>query len=405
MSSTLLTRIVILPALALLASCGKPAYDPAPVFARWFIQPGSARLDSLSRFSRSARQWNSIAGSLRLPARPDADRMWKTLTDPTGTAYKLGIMTPASYRTDSLYPLLIYLHGGIGTASEDKGTKAYEMFAPLADSMPLFLASPSGSRNVPWWSPAGVERVLQCLRYMTLFYPVDPDRVILSGVSDGATGCYAVANVAAQPFAGFIAVSGYGGALPSLGMPLVTANLSQRPIYNVNAGRDRLYPAQQVLEFMEFLRKNGVPVSVRMYPEEEHGFDYRDREMQAMLGLVRTWKRPGGMAGFGWTFVRGYPAAATGIFDLRLDQLAESRTPFSGYWSADTLILRSEGIRGITLMLDRGPADCILVKSGDGPVTRIRNSSGSRAVLSAMLSRQYPAVPEQAGFYRIPVKR
>ena len=65
--------------------------------------------------------------------------------------------------------------------------------------------------------------------------------------------------------------------LTQMGLTLVPSNLMQRPIYNVNAGKDRLYPVEYVAKFVEWLKSEGVDITSRFYPDEEHGFDYREK--------------------------------------------------------------------------------------------------------------------------------
>jgi hypothetical protein len=42
----------------------------------------------------------------------------------------------------------------------------------------------------------------------------------------------------------------------------------QRPIYNVNAGRDRLYPIDMVEKFLDAMEREGVGVMRRTYPKK-----------------------------------------------------------------------------------------------------------------------------------------
>ena len=208
----------------------------------------------------NAVQWDScVKAAMKICIGP-AGTFAQSLFDSTGVEYTLGWKTPARIRQDTTYPLIIYLHGGTSTQLITKGEKAYDMLSPLADSFKLFLASPSANRFTPWWSPQGIWRILQTLRFMTLRYPINPAKVFLAGVSDGATGCYAVANTACGPFAGFFAISGFGGMLPQVSMDLIPANIMQRPIYNVNAGKDRIYAIAQVKMFLNWLMARGVRV-------------------------------------------------------------------------------------------------------------------------------------------------
>jgi acetyl esterase/lipase len=280
-------------------------------FAGWFISPDPAKRASLCSRRFGPPHVDSVVSRIREkqgPVQPHA----RTLYDSTGDSYIVGILPPRSFSADSAYPLVIYLHGGIGTSALNKGEKAYMMLAGLLDSCDVFIASPSANRFAPWWSATGLNRILQTVRLMTLEYPVDDGRIILAGVSDGATGCYAAANTIAGPFAGFIAVSGFGGMLPRLGIPVIPSNLMQRPIYNVNAGRDHLYPIAMVDQFLDWLTQQGVRVERKVYGEEEHGFDYRDREMGELVRKIRTWRRPEENT-VSWTIVPGLPYRADNL--------------------------------------------------------------------------------------------
>ncbi|MBN2037046.1 MAG: hypothetical protein JW768_09920 [Chitinispirillaceae bacterium] len=285
--------------------------------------------------------------SLRI-ASPAGDRK-TVLTDVDGIPYTLGYRTPQHIRQDTLYPLIIYLHGGIGTERNDKGDSAFLMLEALADTFRLFCASPSANRNAPWWSNAGLTRILQSLRYMTLHYPIHPDKVFCAGVSDGATGCYAAANTINGPFAGFFAISGFGGMLPNLGMRLVPKNLMQRPIYNVNAELDHLYPAEYVRRFVQDLKHLGVVITDTIYPKEKHGFEYRDKEMGALAQRIRSWSRPRSTAVM-WTFVPGVPNVPPNLIDWE----TTSEDAFVRlYWRNDTMTVRSQGLASFVVSLPR----------------------------------------------------
>ncbi len=267
------------------------------------------------------------------------------LTDTAGSSYCMGYSTPAAVAPDTTYPLIIYLHGGTGSPRTDKGDSAFRMLSDLADTFKIFIASPSANRYTPWWSANGLYRILQTLRYMSLHYPINPDKVFLAGVSDGATGCYAAANTIPAPFAGFIAVSGFGGMLPMVGMPLVPGNLKARPIYNVNAGHDRIFPIETVTGFVHALQDQEVPVTFKVYPDELHGFDYRAREMGTLANLLRTWSRPVPRR-ISWTFIDGFPNRPDNILECKPMSREADLTAF---WSRDTLLLRWKGIDSVTL--------------------------------------------------------
>ncbi|MGA2506038.1 MAG: hypothetical protein ABSF80_00995 [Chitinispirillaceae bacterium] len=317
----------------------------------YFVNPSAAKYDAIA--SRPSDTGLLSAGVRAARSRADTGTVRVRLIDSSGLEYGLGYATPPGMAFDTCYPLIIYLHGGIGTERNDKGDSAFLMLKSLADTFRLFLASPSANRYAPWWSPVGLSRILQTLRFMTLRYPVNSRKVFLAGVSDGATGCYAAANTICAPFAGFIAVSGFGGMLPMLGMRLEPGNLKQRPIYNVNAGRDHIYPVEQVKEFIRLLQNEGVGLISKIYPYEKHGFDYRAKEMGALTNLIRTWSRPDAAAGLSWTFVPGCPNLPANLLDWTL---TADNASVNAFWRHDTLVIRAEGLRTLTAQFPNVPA-------------------------------------------------
>ena len=311
----------------------------------YFVNPSPQARQKLAAEKGDSATITAAFRSARTAFAAGMQKAW--LTDTAGNSWCLGYETPAAPAPDTSYPLVIYLHGGIGSARNDKGDSAFRMLIALTDTFKLFLASPSGNRYTPWWSPGGLYRIMQTLRFMSLHYPINPDKVFLAGVSDGATGCYGAANTIPAPFAGFIAVSGFGGMLPMVGMPIEPGNLRGRPIYNVNAGHDRIYPIENVTEFVKTLQDQEVPVISRVYPDELHGFDYRANEMGTIAGFLRTWSRPAPRR-ISWTFVDGFPNCPDAILDY---SAASREAELTAFWSRDSLSLRWKGLDAVTLHL------------------------------------------------------
>ncbi|MBN2188071.1 MAG: dienelactone hydrolase family protein [Chitinispirillaceae bacterium] len=394
--------ILIIFLFILTADCSRK--KSAPVSAEeiqdYFVNPSAEKLADLA--SRSPADTGLPAAAFRA-ARMAAGAVRVRLTDSAGLPYSLGYVTPTGMRRDTAYPLIIYLHGGIGTERSDKGDSAYLMLSALADSFSLFLASPSANRSAPWWSSLGLSRILQTLRFMTLHYPVNPGKVFLAGVSDGATGCYAAANAIPAPFAGFIAVSGFGGMLPMLGMRLEPGNLRQRPVYNVNGGLDHIYPAENVREFIRLMQEQGAAITSKIYPDEKHGFDYRAREMGALAGLVRAWSRPTG-AVFSWTFVPGVPNLPDNLLGWTL---SSDNASVKAFWRCSTLVVRARGVQSLTVSLPAAaPGERIVCRtSTDAGTKRVRTLSPLKRSrprdLDLMVKRCFPETSATRPIYTI----
>ena len=325
------------------------------------------------------------------------------INDSSGLAYTVGYRTPAHFVVDTVYPLIIYLHGGIGTTLTTKGEKAYDMLAPLGDSLPLFLCSPSANREAPWWSPSGLQRIMQTMRYMTIRYPIDPNRVFLAGVSDGATGCYMAANTIGSPFAGFLAISGYGGMLTQMGIPLIAANLMQRPIYNINAGQDHLYPLENVNSFLDKLEQQGVYLKRSVYLDEKHGFDYREKEFGAIAGLLRGWRKPEYSSSAAWAFLPGFPALAPGIIEWHIVD-NPAKLPLVSYTlNHDTLTMRTQSMSSVIIGLPH--TGNLIVRQNSSRIRTVRPLKNFfNNTVQAMRHSGFPHSNAQESFYQIDLK-
>jgi len=288
---------ILIPLIAvLLTSCGSgsksTAKDGYASADSVFYHRAKGDLYKIAGKECDPKQINRLkilADSAKLTS-PDRDHS-VIVNDSDGTPYTLGIGLPHNFNRNRAYPLIVYLHGGIGTEISNKGERAWDMLGGLRDSIDVILASPSGNRFAPWWTPRGTARIVHAVRYVETMYDIDTDKIFLAGVSDGATGCYAVASTMGGdgPFAGFFAISGYGGMLPSLGVPLSIDNLKARPIYNIQGGKDQLYPIEAVNSFINYLRGEGVQITGKVYPDEGHGFDYREREYSELVKRIREW--------------------------------------------------------------------------------------------------------------------
>jgi len=381
----------------------QPPSDLHARFAEWFVTPRKQLLDTLLHYRLNAEEWDSLIESAR-PGSVKAGAFRKRLEDIAGRSYTLGYQTPDTIDPDTTYPLIVYLHGGTGTRRTDKGAEAYGMMRALADTFSLFLASPSANREAPWWSAGGLQRILQCLRYMSLHYPINPDKVFLAGVSDGGTGCYVAAAMIPGPFAGFFAVSGFGGLALRMGIPLHPENLMQRPIYNVNAGKDRLYPAPAVKSFLDKLQRAGVTIHRSFHPDRRHGFAYRAEEMGTIASLIRRWSRPGSRRGISWKFTAGFPASCDNVVSWRLS--GSGSASVSAYHRLDTLIVTTRGLKELVVSRagNRGNRP-LRVRANETPVRTVSPlPTISRERFLMMQQRGIPEMFREQPLYRITLK-
>jgi len=360
------------------ASCDKPSATlSASTVKNWYLNPTPAITAELSR--------NTILSIDTLLASCKASQcgtFTDSLTDPSGNRWILGYKTPDTLVAEKKYPLVVYLHGGTGVTVNSKGEKAYEMLSPLIDSIQLFLASPSADRTTRWWSSNGLYRILQTVRYMKLRYPVDDSKVFLAGVSDGAAGCWAAINCINGPFAGFIAISGYGGIIPSTGIELYPSNISQRPIYNINGGMDQLYPLNIVNGFLDYMQSQGATITRSIHPDEAHGFDYRGKEFGALCTILRSWSKHNAQNG-SWIFTPGVPNRPDNCIDYQFGDVSNTRS-FKWKLAKDSLTIDATGLKTITLLLP-STSDFLFLISNGLYKGKIKAEKNNTQILNSML--------------------
>jgi hypothetical protein len=130
-----------------------------------------------------------------------------------------GIYLPADYDPSRTYPLLVMLHGGSSNGNlflgvvlgnnmdwETYDEHLWDEYAPRW-SPDWIVVAPDGFGQVLWrWM--GEEDVLRVVEDVQAHYSVDPDRIVLGGLSNGGLGAYAIGARHAWRFSLVHAIAG-----------------------------------------------------------------------------------------------------------------------------------------------------------------------------------------------------
>jgi hypothetical protein len=154
--------------------------------------------------------------------------------------YRLFI--PTNQQPGTLYPLVLYLHSS-GSPGNDNVSQFYEapsvLLSPETQARhPCFLIAPQLSRALvqqdptfPWWNIR--ERVVGLLTNLMSRYPIDPDRLYVTGASLGASGTWSLSEPSL--FAAAVPMAGVGMCeLPNL--------IRRLPIWAFHGARDVTIP-------------------------------------------------------------------------------------------------------------------------------------------------------------------
>jgi len=198
---------------------------------------------------------------------------------------------PASYDPTRKYQVRVQLHGGVARSEPAQRGNGV---GPLAGDEQIYVL-PVGWAAATWWTERQLENLRAILDSVKRTYNVDENRVVVAGVSDGGTGAYYVAMRDTTPFASFLPLIGAMAVLrnPSTEVEgqLFPNNLLNKPLFVVNAGRDRLYPTSSVEPYINHLRKGGVELTYLPQPEGGHNIEWWPDVKDAFESFVRDHPR------------------------------------------------------------------------------------------------------------------
>jgi poly(3-hydroxybutyrate) depolymerase len=209
-----------------------------------------------------------------------------------GVEHQYVLNVPDNYDPARRYQVRFHLHGGVGGRASNAPVGTGTIGA-LAGAEQIYVI-PYAWNDAPWWSDDQVLNLVEILDAAKRLYNVDENRVVVSGVSDGATGAYWVAMRETTPFASFLPLNGYWMVLASGDIDdgmLFANNLRNKPIFAVNGGRDRLYPTSLVDPHIAHLKRGGVTLDYRPQPEAGHNTAWWPEMKDAFETFVREHPR------------------------------------------------------------------------------------------------------------------
>jgi len=206
----------------------------------------------------------------------------RSYTTPAGVEYFYHLNVPEEYDPARQYQVRFELHGGIGARRNNQPGGRGGGRTRLEGAEQIYVM-PYAWTESPWWDNSQVENIRQILDRIKREYNVDENRVVLGGISDGATGTWYIAMRENTRFAAFYSFIGYAMVLANSSINdnrSYLQNLIGKPWYAINGGRDRLYPTSRVTPFITFLQTAGVSIEYHPIANGEHNTrwwpDWRD---------------------------------------------------------------------------------------------------------------------------------
>lgn len=197
--------------------------DEADRLLQAILSRADASIETVSRIIQTERAYQSQPiGTL-----PDEQIQIQ------GRTYPLALSVPLTYQPSKGYGLVVCLHGAGFTG--DAYLERWQ--ARLGEEYLLACPTyPSGA----WFTRRAEDLVLATIQQVRRRYHVDPDRIFLTGMSNGGIGTWLIGMHHAPLFAG---IAPMASGLDDVLMPFL-ANLRNTPIYIIHGAKDQVMPVE-----------------------------------------------------------------------------------------------------------------------------------------------------------------
>jgi len=249
------------------------------------------------RVSNDAGAVSSRPVSLTV-APPLSDFAARTFRNSRNPSLPYRLFVPPGATLDRRYPLVLFLHGGLETGTDNtRQLTAYPeplIFISRQNQRdyPCYLVAPQCPPGSEWETPAVQEQLRNLLESLAEEFPIDTDRLYVTGFSFGGYGTWNLAARHPDLFAAALPMCG-GMALSSARV----AALRHLPLWNFHAINDDAVSVADSRAAISALRRaGGRPI----YTEFQTGGHLMFQQVYLDPRLVR------------WTFAqrRGFPVAS-----------------------------------------------------------------------------------------------
>lgn len=175
-------------------------------------------------------------------------------------------LPPGLERGDREWPVILYLHGRSLRGEDTSLLLRYGLPRYLAEgrSIPFIVVAPQVRPPEGW---TDVDRLAELLDEIEARYPVDRERVYVTGYSMGGGGVWRMVFAHADRFAAAVPFAAWTPR-PS---PERARAVSDLPLLVYHGTADEVAPVGRVLDMVEALREAGAEVELELIEGADHG--------------------------------------------------------------------------------------------------------------------------------------
>lgn len=276
-----------------------PPPDPAALLAELVDLPApaarAAKARELAKLPVRLEDWRAAMTALapRVDARSGPSRITVPLWNGKGEEEtELWIWAPAAIEPSQTFALILQAHG---TGASGEGQP--RLWADVARALPAIVVAPSesGANDGYHYDEREREIAMSAIRWARRQWRIDPDRIVLSGISRGGHLTWDLGARQPDRFAALAPMIGGPRLNPGQGQNNLRyiENLAAVPIRDLQGSRDDPRLVENVrLAFERLARAGASDAKLIEFEQLGHSFEFDAVDWVAWLGTLRRDPRP-----------------------------------------------------------------------------------------------------------------
>lgn len=187
---------------------------------------------------------------------------------PTDTHASYYLITPSGYKAEAKYPLIVSLHG-----AGEKGDRMVRYWKEAAGKAGCILCCPNSEGFS--WNSQDLIRIVKIVERVRQFYSIDPNRMLLNGISAGGAVTYYLGLSLPNYFR---CLNPMSAAFGDSFRPLLQ-KVKPIPVYITHGAKDNVIPPSAGSSAAQLLKRHGFDVTYVEKPNDGHQVPEGEQEV------------------------------------------------------------------------------------------------------------------------------